>query len=61
MRDAMQRSGTRPEIIYAYQKTGRIVTKESLASLAPDERAEWDAAIDEYFRLEKDAGNNGPQ
>lgn len=40
----------RPEIIYAYQKTGRLLTEENAQHLSEEELAEWDAAVDEYRR-----------
>ena len=52
MLGAMLEAGTRPELIYAYRKTGRILTKDTYRRLPRDEREEWDAAIDEFFRLQ---------
>ena len=52
--DTMRKAGTRPELVYAYQKTGLIVSKAGYENMTPEDRAEYDAAIDEYFRLEKE-------
>lgn len=37
-----------PEFIYAFEKTGRLVTAENAKHLNEDELAEWDAAVAEY-------------
>jgi hypothetical protein len=37
------------EIVYAFLKTGRIVTEENEVNLSPEELAEWNAALDEFF------------
>ena len=47
---AMRKAGTPPQIIYAFKKTGRLLTAQSEAP--PHARKEWDDAIDEYFALE---------
>lgn len=49
MLEMMKRAGTAPEIVYAFQKTGRLVTDETYEKLSQKERDEWDAAIDEYL------------
>ena len=49
----LREANVRPEIIYAYQKTGRLVTEENAQLLSTDEIAEWDAAVDEYRRNSK--------
>jgi len=46
----LREANVRPEIIYAYQKTGRIVTEETARLLSAEELAEWNAAVDEYRR-----------
>jgi hypothetical protein len=51
VRDLMARAGIHPEIIYATEKTGRIVTCEKIKHLTPEEVAEWEAAVDEYHRI----------
>lgn len=45
---AMRQAGVREEIIYAFQKTGRLVTSENAKYLTREELVEWEAAIDEY-------------
>jgi DNA-binding transcriptional regulator YhcF (GntR family) len=47
--ESMERVGTPPEIIYAYRKTGRVVTEENSKQLTKEDLDEWSAAIDEYF------------
>lgn len=44
----MKEAGTRPEIIYAFEKTGRLVTADNRNLLTDRDLAEWDAAVDEY-------------
>ena len=46
---AMRKAGIRPELIYAYERTGLILLEEGYENLSPVDRAEYDAAIDEYF------------
>lgn len=48
---AMKRAGTAPELVYAFKKTKRIVTEENASQLTDAEIEEWNAAIDEYFKL----------
>lgn len=45
---ALRDAQVRPEFIYAYQKTHRLVTEENAQYLTDEELAEWDAAVDEY-------------
>lgn len=41
-----------PHIAYAYLKTGgMLVTESNLHLWSEDDMAEWDAALDEYWRL----------
>ena len=37
-----------PEKIYAYRKTGLIVTEENWGLLSEEQQQEWEAAIAEY-------------
>jgi hypothetical protein len=46
----MKDAGIRPEIIYAFEKTGRLVTETNYKNLSKADLAEWEAAIDEYFK-----------
>lgn len=40
-----------PALIYAIQKTGRIITQENMHLLSEEELEEWNAAIEEYRSL----------
>ena len=46
---AMKAAKTPPQIIYAYEKTGRLLTSDNLDKYPPEAIAEWEAAIDDYF------------
>jgi integrase len=48
--EAMVQVGIDPALIYAYSKTGLMVTDENLASLSRERRGEWEAAIAGYGR-----------
>jgi hypothetical protein len=41
----------RPEIRYAFEKTGLLVTPENIAQLSATDLATWQAAVEEYFAL----------
>ena len=45
----MRAAGIPPHLIYAYEKTGFLLLEEGYESLSPQQRFEYDAAIDEYF------------
>ncbi len=47
----MRKAGLRPELIYAFEKTGRLVTESNRHDLTKEELQEWEGAIDEYFRI----------
>ena len=47
MLEAMHKAGIDPALIYAYQKTGRLVTRENRKYLAKAELEEWNDAHDE--------------
>lgn len=49
MSQAMEAAGIDPAIIYAFQKTGRIVSEENVGQLTDAELEEWQNAIDEYY------------
>lgn len=49
----LKEAGVRPEIIYAFEKTGRVVTETNIKNLSKAEIAEWEAAVDEYFDKER--------
>ena len=46
---AMRAAGIRPELIYAYEKTGFLLSEDGYKALSQEDKAEYDAAIDEYF------------
>jgi hypothetical protein len=47
---SMIKAGLPHPIIYAYIRTGLIVTEESALRLPDEDREEWDEAIEEYYR-----------
>ena len=46
---AMRAAGLRPELVYAYERTGFLLLEDGYRHLSAKDRAEYDAAIDEYF------------
>ena len=46
---AMRAAGISPQLIYAYDRTGFLLSKEGYESLSAEDKAEYDAAINEYF------------
>ena len=59
--EAMHRSGMRPHLIYAYQKTGGLLLTRENESLATTKDIEdWDAAIEEYYSLKKNPPEPNP-
>ena len=50
--EAMSQAGIDPAFIYAFKRTGRIVTEGNKHLLTPEELREWNDAIDEYHRRE---------
>jgi predicted glycoside hydrolase/deacetylase ChbG (UPF0249 family) len=56
MVQAMKQAGINPAKIYAFEKTGRIVSEDNLHLLSDADLAEWQAAIDEY-RAEHGSGD----
>jgi hypothetical protein len=52
--DALKEANARPEIIFAVQKTGMLVTEYNQYRLTSDEYRQWCDAIDEYRRLHPD-------
>ena len=52
--EAMGDAGIDAAIIYAYRKTGRIMTEQNEYLLSDDDRQEWNAALEEYARFSKD-------
>ena len=45
---AMASAGLDPCLIYAFRRTGLIVTEDNLGLLSQEDLAEWNAAIEEY-------------
>jgi len=50
--DAMVKAGIDPSYIYAYKKTGLLVTTDNWEKLSPEDQAEWMAAISEAENLD---------
>ncbi len=46
--EAMVKADIEPEKVYAYRKTGFIVTEDNSDLLSKEQLAEWDRAIAEY-------------
>ena len=54
MVEGMKQAGVDPAMIYAFEKTGRLVSEEN-QNLIPDaDLAEWNAAVEEYYRKHSD-------
>jgi TRAP-type C4-dicarboxylate transport system substrate-binding protein len=49
----MVKSGMDPSYIYAFKKTGLLVTTENWDKLSPEDQAEWNAAINEAEKNRK--------
>src|SRR5262249_48950733 len=49
--EAMQKAALHPSLIHAFQKTGRIVSKENSRYLSKAQLKEWQDAIDEWHAL----------
>ena len=45
--EAMVAADMNPSYIYAFKKTGLLVTEENWNKLSPEDQAEWNAAISE--------------
>jgi hypothetical protein len=48
----MRVAGIPPQLIYVYERTGFLLSKEGYKSLSPEDKAEYDAAIEEYHAKE---------
>jgi hypothetical protein len=48
---ALITAGSPPEFIYAFDKTGRIVTESNMHLLTPEEYHEWVDAVEEFRRI----------
>ena len=53
----MREAGIHEKFIYAFQKTGMIVTTED--GWLPEDLEEWNAAVIEYEKLEQSGNNSG--
>lgn len=52
--EAMRLAGIAPQFIYAYHKTGLILTEDDRATYPEEILREYQAAIEEFFELEAD-------
>lgn len=50
--EAMVKAGIDPSYIYAFKKTGLLVTTDNWDKLSPEDQAEWMAAISEAENLD---------
>jgi hypothetical protein len=50
---AMRAASIPPHLIYAYDRTGFLLSKEGYKSLSAEDKAEYDAAIAEYYAKNK--------
>ena len=50
MVEAMTTAGLDPVLMYAYKRTGRLVTESNRHLLTREELREWNDAVDEYHR-----------
>jgi hypothetical protein len=48
---AMRAAGIRPALIYAYERTGLLVTTENRHLISAADLNEWDDAVAEYYEL----------
>jgi len=49
--EIMQSTGIRPALIYAYEKTGLMVTEQNKHLIPDIDIEEWQAAVEEYYEL----------
>jgi hypothetical protein len=62
MVEDMKAAGLDPAFIYAFEKTGLLVTKQNQHLIPEQDLAEWDAAIEEYERKHgRQGGNRGQE
>ena len=54
----MKHAGVHPALLYAYEKTGRIVTEQNKRFLSTQELKEWDDAVDEYYYQHHEGRDN---
>src|SRR4051812_39019040 len=53
MVEDLKAAGLDPAFIYAFEKTGLLVTEQNQHLIPEKDLAEWDAAIEEYERKER--------
>ncbi len=49
----MRQAKVHPRLIYAFEKTGRLLTESNRKNLSKADLAEWDAALAEYDRISR--------
>jgi hypothetical protein len=59
MVEDMKAAGLDPALIYAFEKTGLLVTEQDHHLIPENDLAEWDAAIQEYHRKHRRQGGAG--
>lgn len=58
--DAMERAGVHPAYVHAVRTCGFVYTQENATTLTADQRARWDAALDQWFLDHPDDPEAGP-
>lgn len=53
--EAMLRMSTPLQFVYAYKKTGIIVSENGFQNMEPDDKKKYVTALEEYFLLEEEA------
>lgn len=56
MVEGMKQAGLDPAFIYAFEKTGLLVTEANQHLISDKDLAEWDAAMEEYYVKRREAG-----
>jgi len=56
--EGMKKAGVDPAIIFAFEKTGLLVTEENEHLISDVDRAEWDAAVREYRAKHENASGD---
>ncbi len=56
--EAMRAAGIRPAVIYAYERTGLIVTRENRKLISAADLDEWEDAIAEFVELHPEVDAN---
>jgi hypothetical protein len=54
MVEDMKAAGLDPAFIYAFEKTGLLVTEWNKHLIPDEDLADWDAAIEEYERKQRE-------